>query len=87
MTVLPALGTGSEPLVVSSNYCREVMVSFPEPLVPLSAAENAHKTDAVLSDKDLGIDFLLISGDEKHKPVARWQDQNKLLLTFPDNAS
>ena len=87
MTVLPALGTGSDPLVVSSNYRREVMVSFPEPLVPLSAAENAHKTDAVLSDKDLGIDFLLISGDEKHKPVARWQDQNKLLLTFPDNAS
>ena len=66
MTVLPALGTGGEPLVVSSNYRREVVVSFPEPLVPLSAVENAHKTDAALSDKDLGIDFPLLQIKTRH---------------------
>ena len=85
--LLPALGESQEPVVSSSNYRREVTVRFPEPLVPFSVVENGNNKDTTLSDKDLGLDFVLFSGDDVHKPTARWRDQDELCITFPDGAS
>ena len=48
--------------------------------------------DIDLGDKkytpgDLGLDIFTISGDDKHKPIARWIDQDRLEIRFAEGTS
>lgn len=71
----------------SSESNQTVTICFPEPLVSYTAVENGQSPVADLSDKDKGLDLFTISGDDAHKPVVRWNDQDRLTIQFAPGTS
>lgn len=61
-----------------------VLIRFDEPIVTESQQAAGKRPE--LSDADRGVDGIIISGDEQHKPALRWIDQDSLMLRFPKEA-
>lgn len=59
-------------------------IRFDEPVVPESACRYTERSKAAGDDKT---DLFDITGDDAHRPTARWQDQNRLVISFPHGSS
>lgn len=59
-------------------------IRFDEPVVPESACRYSERSKAAGDDKT---DLFDITGDDAHRPTARWQDQNRLVISFPQGSS
>ncbi|MBQ5666435.1 MAG: hypothetical protein IIV41_11320 [Akkermansia sp.] len=82
---LGVLGTAAAgwPELRPDTYRQQVEFKYPEPLVSQTTVQNGWKhKDTRLSDKDLGRDFFTITGDEQHKPIPVWSDQDTLDISF-----
>ena len=78
----------AEPFVWYSPINQELTVEFSEPLVSLTTVHNGRLADeSSLSARDMGRDLFAITGDEKHKPIAHWSDQDELSIRFPVGTS
>ena len=87
---LGVLGTAAAgwPELRPDTYRQQVEFKYPEPLVSQTTVQNGWKhKDTRLSDKDLGRDFFTITGDEQHKPIPVWSDQDTLDISFPVGTS
>ena len=87
---LGVLGTAAAgwPELRPDTYRQQVEFKYPEPLVSQTTVQNGWKhEDTRLSDKDLGRDFFTITGDDQHKPIPVWSDQDTLDISFPVGTS
>ena len=76
------------PRVYEDAYAREHRLYFPEPLVSETVVSNGGVSDqSAYTEQDLGRHLFTLAGDDKHKPIARWSDQNKLEIRYPKGTS
>ena len=76
------------PRVYDDTYAREHRLYFPEPLVSQTVVNNGASTDkSAYTEADLGRHIFTLTGDEQHKPITRWSDQNKLEIRYPKGTS
>ena len=76
------------PRVYDDTYAREHRLYFPEPLVSQTVVSNGTSADkSAYSDADLGRHIFTLTGDDKHKPITRWMDQNRLEIRYPKGTS
>lgn len=76
------------PRVYDDTYAREHRLYFSEPLVSYTVVGNGSSADkSALTEEDLGRHLFTITGDDKHKPITRWMDQNRLEIRYPKGTS
>ena len=76
------------PRVYEDTYAREHRLYFPEPLVSHTVVSNGSSTDkSAYTEADLGRHIFTLTGDDKHKPITRWMDQNRLEIRYPKGTS
>ncbi|MBR1982918.1 MAG: hypothetical protein IKA23_09250 [Akkermansia sp.] len=85
-SVLPVAAGDEVPSVVEGH--RSVELTYPQPLVSMTVVGNGRGYDGYkYNDEDLGRHLFTITGDDKHKPIARWTDQDELCISFPKGTS
>ncbi len=76
------------PRVYEDAYDREHRLYFPEPLVSHTVVDNCGATDqSAYTEQDLGRHLFTLTGEDKHKPITRWLDQNRLEIRYPKGTS
>ena len=85
-SVLPVAAGDEVPSVFEGH--RSVELTYPQPLVSMTVVGNGRGNDGYnYSDEDLGRHLFTITGDDKHKPITRWTDQDELCISFPKGTS
>ena len=67
-----------------NNDYREVTIKFSEPVVSLTTVQNSYNEKLPAADR--GLDLFTITGDPQHLPQASWQDQDRLVLIYPEGS-
>lgn len=75
-----------------NNDYREVTIKFSEPVVSLTTVQNSvnaihrNSRDEKLTPADRGLDLFTLTGDPQRLPQAYWQDQDRLVLVYPEGS-
>ncbi len=76
------------PRVYEDTFAREHRLYFSEPLVSQTVVSNGASTDkSAYTETDLGRHIFTLTGDEQHKPITRWMDQNRMEIRYPKGTS
>ncbi|MBE6415246.1 MAG: hypothetical protein E7032_01775 [Akkermansiaceae bacterium] len=85
---LPVVKGAEVPRVSAGVYDQRIDLKYPQPLVSWTVVGNGRGNDGYdYSDEDLGRHLFSISGDDAHKPITRWTDQDELVINFPKGTS